>query len=102
MSFQMVESLTLLFFFISQPNARKEDLFGRPSQGLYSSSYMASKGLTDLTVDMNCLQVNMAHILLLTILIISAFFFFKRNILNFFVNVKIFQKVFEHFVKLSS
>lgn len=51
-------SLTLLFFLISQPNARKEDLFGRPSQGLYSSSYMASKGLTDLTVDMNCLQVN--------------------------------------------
>uniref|UniRef100_A0A8C1YB36 HECT-type E3 ubiquitin transferase n=1 Tax=Cyprinus carpio TaxID=7962 RepID=A0A8C1YB36_CYPCA len=44
-----------------QPNARKEDLFGRPSQGLYSSSYIASKGLTDLTVDMNCLQVNMAH-----------------------------------------
>uniref|UniRef100_A0A8C1B607 E3 ubiquitin-protein ligase UBR5 n=1 Tax=Cyprinus carpio carpio TaxID=630221 RepID=A0A8C1B607_CYPCA len=40
-----------------QPNARKEDLFGRPSQGLYSSSYMASKGLTDLTVDMNCLQI---------------------------------------------
>uniref|UniRef100_A0A8C8J7R5 E3 ubiquitin-protein ligase UBR5 n=1 Tax=Oncorhynchus tshawytscha TaxID=74940 RepID=A0A8C8J7R5_ONCTS len=28
-----------------QPNARKEDLFGRPSQGLYSSSYTASKGL---------------------------------------------------------
>ncbi|XP_073780762.1 E3 ubiquitin-protein ligase UBR5 isoform X30 [Danio rerio] len=41
-----------------QPNARKEDLFGRPSQGLYSSSYMASKGLTDLTVDMNCLQMS--------------------------------------------
>uniref|UniRef100_A0A8C1SPP6 E3 ubiquitin-protein ligase UBR5 n=1 Tax=Cyprinus carpio TaxID=7962 RepID=A0A8C1SPP6_CYPCA len=40
-----------------QPNARKEDLFGRPSQGLYSSSYIASKGLTDLTVDMNCLQI---------------------------------------------
>ncbi|XP_035381953.1 E3 ubiquitin-protein ligase UBR5 isoform X1 [Electrophorus electricus] len=40
-----------------QPNARKEDLFGRPSQGLYSSSYMASKGLSDLTVDMNCLQI---------------------------------------------
>ncbi|KAB5532947.1 hypothetical protein PHYPO_G00125920 [Pangasianodon hypophthalmus] len=40
-----------------QPNARKEDLFGRPSQGLYSSSYMASKGLSELTVDMNCLQI---------------------------------------------
>ncbi|TRY88597.1 hypothetical protein DNTS_029996 [Danionella cerebrum] len=41
-----------------QPNARKEDLFGRPSQGLYSSSYMASKGLTDMSVDMNCLQMS--------------------------------------------
>uniref|UniRef100_A0A8C2E765 HECT-type E3 ubiquitin transferase n=1 Tax=Cyprinus carpio TaxID=7962 RepID=A0A8C2E765_CYPCA len=57
-----------------QPNARKEDLFGRPSQGLYSSSYIASKGLTDLTVDMNCLQVNMAHF--------SFLFFFFYNAEN--------------------
>ncbi|XP_041104644.1 E3 ubiquitin-protein ligase UBR5 isoform X7 [Polyodon spathula] len=39
-----------------QPNARKEDLFGRPSQGLYSSSY-STKGLTEVTVDRNCLEV---------------------------------------------
>ncbi|XP_041104638.1 E3 ubiquitin-protein ligase UBR5 isoform X2 [Polyodon spathula] len=38
------------------PNARKEDLFGRPSQGLYSSSY-STKGLTEVTVDRNCLEV---------------------------------------------
>ncbi|XP_063054962.1 E3 ubiquitin-protein ligase UBR5 isoform X9 [Engraulis encrasicolus] len=40
-----------------QPNARKEDLFGRPSQGLYSSTYMASKGLSDLSMDRNCLEI---------------------------------------------
>ncbi|XP_039593142.1 E3 ubiquitin-protein ligase UBR5 isoform X6 [Polypterus senegalus] len=40
-----------------QPNARKEDLFGRPSQGLYSSSYNTSKGLMEVTVDRNCLEV---------------------------------------------
>ncbi|KAJ8353856.1 hypothetical protein SKAU_G00214230 [Synaphobranchus kaupii] len=40
-----------------QPNARKEDLFGRPSQGLYSSSYSANKGLTEVTVDRNCLEI---------------------------------------------
>uniref|UniRef100_A0A8C9R671 E3 ubiquitin-protein ligase UBR5 n=1 Tax=Scleropages formosus TaxID=113540 RepID=A0A8C9R671_SCLFO len=40
-----------------QPNARKEDLFGRPSQGLYSSSYNASKGLTEAALDRNCLEV---------------------------------------------
>ncbi|KAK6491509.1 E3 ubiquitin-protein ligase UBR5 isoform X6 [Huso huso] len=39
-----------------QPNARKEDLFGRPSQGLYSSSY-STKGPTEVTVDRNCLEV---------------------------------------------
>ncbi|XP_058868619.1 E3 ubiquitin-protein ligase UBR5 isoform X2 [Acipenser ruthenus] len=38
------------------PNARKEDLFGRPSQGLYSSSY-STKGPTEVTVDRNCLEV---------------------------------------------
>ncbi|XP_045557810.1 E3 ubiquitin-protein ligase UBR5 isoform X20 [Salmo salar] len=42
-----------------QPNARKEDLFGRPSQGLYSSSYTASKGLAEATLDRSCLEVNM-------------------------------------------
>ncbi|KAG7237304.1 hypothetical protein INR49_032487 [Caranx melampygus] len=42
-----------------QPNARKEDLFGRPSQGLYSSSYMATKGLAESSMDRNCLEVNM-------------------------------------------
>ena len=45
-----------------QPNARKEDLFGRPSQGLSSSSsssYMASKGLAEASMDRNCLEVNM-------------------------------------------
>ncbi|XP_010744918.1 E3 ubiquitin-protein ligase UBR5 isoform X6 [Larimichthys crocea] len=42
-----------------QPNARKEDLFGRPSQGLYSSSYMATKGLAEASMDRNCLEVNM-------------------------------------------
>uniref|UniRef100_A0A669CCB4 Ubiquitin protein ligase E3 component n-recognin 5 n=1 Tax=Oreochromis niloticus TaxID=8128 RepID=A0A669CCB4_ORENI len=40
-----------------QPNARKEDLFGRPSQGLYSSSYMATKGLAEATMDRNCLEI---------------------------------------------
>uniref|UniRef100_A0AAY3ZX24 E3 ubiquitin-protein ligase UBR5 n=1 Tax=Denticeps clupeoides TaxID=299321 RepID=A0AAY3ZX24_9TELE len=40
-----------------QPNARKEDLFGRPSQGLYSSSYMTSKGLGDVTMDRSCLEI---------------------------------------------
>ncbi|MGH0149004.1 UNVERIFIED_CONTAM: hypothetical protein FKN15_044615 [Acipenser sinensis] len=39
-----------------QPNARKEDLFGRPSQDLYSSS-CSTKGLTEVTVDRNCLEV---------------------------------------------
>ncbi|KAJ8394592.1 hypothetical protein AAFF_G00043950 [Aldrovandia affinis] len=40
-----------------QPNARKEDLFGRPSQGLYSSSYSASKGVPEVTTDRNCLEI---------------------------------------------
>uniref|UniRef100_A0A674A7A9 E3 ubiquitin-protein ligase UBR5 n=1 Tax=Salmo trutta TaxID=8032 RepID=A0A674A7A9_SALTR len=40
-----------------QPNARKEDLFGRPSQGLYSSSYTASKGLAEATLDRSCLEI---------------------------------------------
>ncbi|KAL4629964.1 E3 ubiquitin-protein ligase UBR5 isoform X5 [Arapaima gigas] len=40
-----------------QPNARKEDLFGRPSQGLYSSSYSANKGPTEAALDRNCLEV---------------------------------------------
>uniref|UniRef100_H3D6Z1 E3 ubiquitin-protein ligase UBR5 n=1 Tax=Tetraodon nigroviridis TaxID=99883 RepID=H3D6Z1_TETNG len=40
-----------------QPNARKEDLFGRPSQGLYSSSFMANKGLAEASVDRNCLEI---------------------------------------------
>uniref|UniRef100_A0A672HBU0 E3 ubiquitin-protein ligase UBR5 n=1 Tax=Salarias fasciatus TaxID=181472 RepID=A0A672HBU0_SALFA len=40
-----------------QPNARKEDLFGRPSQGLYSSSYMATKGLAEASMDRNCLEI---------------------------------------------
>ncbi|KAJ8273259.1 hypothetical protein GJAV_G00099510, partial [Gymnothorax javanicus] len=40
-----------------QPNARKEDLFGRPSHGLYSSSFSASKGLPELSLDRNCLEV---------------------------------------------
>uniref|UniRef100_A0A6Q2Y8Z3 Ubiquitin protein ligase E3 component n-recognin 5 n=1 Tax=Esox lucius TaxID=8010 RepID=A0A6Q2Y8Z3_ESOLU len=40
-----------------QPNARKEDLFGRPSQGLYSSSYVASKGLAETSLDRNCLEI---------------------------------------------
>lgn len=44
---------------VLQPNARKEDLFGRPSQGLYSSSYMATKGLAESSMDRNCLEVNM-------------------------------------------
>ncbi|XP_053571897.1 E3 ubiquitin-protein ligase UBR5 [Bombina bombina] len=39
-----------------QPNARKEDLFGRPSQGLYSSSANTGKCLIDVT-DRNCLEV---------------------------------------------
>ncbi|KAK7885986.1 hypothetical protein WMY93_025607 [Mugilogobius chulae] len=52
-----------------QPNARKEDLFGRPSQGLYSSSssssssYLATKGLVEASVDRNCLEVNPSQIL---------------------------------------
>lgn len=49
----------ILHFSTSQPNARKEDLFGRPSQGLYSSSYTASKGLAEATLDRSCLEVNM-------------------------------------------
>uniref|UniRef100_UPI00398F2B03 E3 ubiquitin-protein ligase UBR5 isoform X3 n=1 Tax=Pristiophorus japonicus TaxID=55135 RepID=UPI00398F2B03 len=40
-----------------QPNARKEDLFGRPSQGLYSSFSGLGKGITEVTVDRNCLEV---------------------------------------------
>uniref|UniRef100_A0A8D3AE47 Ubiquitin protein ligase E3 component n-recognin 5 n=1 Tax=Scophthalmus maximus TaxID=52904 RepID=A0A8D3AE47_SCOMX len=41
-----------------QPNARKEDLFGRPSQGLYSSSsYMATKGLAEASMDRSCLEI---------------------------------------------
>uniref|UniRef100_A0A8C7C593 E3 ubiquitin-protein ligase UBR5 n=1 Tax=Oncorhynchus kisutch TaxID=8019 RepID=A0A8C7C593_ONCKI len=40
-----------------QPNARKEDLFGRPSQGLYSSSYTASKGLAESTLDRSCMEI---------------------------------------------
>ncbi|KAJ7338019.1 hypothetical protein JRQ81_010545 [Phrynocephalus forsythii] len=40
-----------------QPNARKEDLFGRPSQGLYSSSANSGKCLMEVTVDRNCLEV---------------------------------------------
>uniref|UniRef100_A0A3B3RV32 Ubiquitin protein ligase E3 component n-recognin 5 n=1 Tax=Paramormyrops kingsleyae TaxID=1676925 RepID=A0A3B3RV32_9TELE len=40
-----------------QPNARKEDLFGRPSQGLYSSTYSTSKGLMDISLDRSCLEV---------------------------------------------
>ncbi|MED6233386.1 E3 ubiquitin-protein ligase ubr5, partial [Ataeniobius toweri] len=40
-----------------QPNARKEDLFGRPSQGLYSSSYMTTKGLAETSMDRNCLEI---------------------------------------------
>nr|XP_023417489.1 LOW QUALITY PROTEIN: E3 ubiquitin-protein ligase UBR5 [Cavia porcellus] len=40
-----------------QPNARKEDLFGRPSQGLYSSSSSSGKCLLDVTMDKNCLEV---------------------------------------------
>lgn len=47
-----------------QPNARKEDLFGRPSQGLYSSSYMTAKGPAETSVDRNCLEVNMGSSLL--------------------------------------
>ncbi|XP_048881123.1 E3 ubiquitin-protein ligase UBR5-like isoform X6 [Brienomyrus brachyistius] len=39
-----------------QPNARKEDLFGRPSQGLYSP-YSTSKGPTEVTQERNCLEV---------------------------------------------
>lgn len=46
-------------YHFQQPNARKEDLFGRPSQGLYSSSYMATKGLAEASMDRNCLEVNM-------------------------------------------
>lgn len=51
--------LTVILHPFQQPNARKEDLFGRPSQGLYSSSYMATKGLAEASVDRNCLEVNM-------------------------------------------
>uniref|UniRef100_A0A8C7NHQ0 E3 ubiquitin-protein ligase UBR5 n=1 Tax=Oncorhynchus mykiss TaxID=8022 RepID=A0A8C7NHQ0_ONCMY len=40
-----------------QPNARKEDLFGRPSQGLYSSSYTASKGLAEAALDRSCMEI---------------------------------------------
>ncbi|XP_044539944.1 E3 ubiquitin-protein ligase UBR5 [Gracilinanus agilis] len=40
-----------------QPNARKEDLFGRPSQGLYSSSASSGKCFMEVTVDRNCLEV---------------------------------------------
>ncbi|MBZ3874097.1 E3 ubiquitin-protein ligase UBR5 [Sciurus carolinensis] len=40
-----------------QPNARKEDLFGRPSQGLYSSSASSGKCLMEVTMDRNCLEV---------------------------------------------
>lgn len=40
-----------------QPNARKEDLFGRPSQGLYSSTANTGKCLLEVTVDRNCLEV---------------------------------------------
>lgn len=43
--------------FLFQPNARKEDLFGRPSQGLYSSSANSGKCLMEVTVDRNCLEV---------------------------------------------
>ncbi|XP_069477553.1 E3 ubiquitin-protein ligase UBR5 isoform X1 [Ambystoma mexicanum] len=39
-----------------QPNARKEDLFGRPSQGLYSSNN-SGKCVMEVTVDRNCLEV---------------------------------------------
>lgn len=52
-----VPNINLYHF--QQPNARKEDLFGRPSQGLYSSSYMATKGLAEASMDRNCLEVNM-------------------------------------------
>ncbi|ETE73905.1 E3 ubiquitin-protein ligase UBR5, partial [Ophiophagus hannah] len=40
-----------------QPNARKEDLFGRPSQGLYSSSANSGKCLLEVSMDRNCLEV---------------------------------------------
>ncbi|KAL7984136.1 hypothetical protein Chor_002706 [Crotalus horridus] len=40
-----------------QPNARKEDLFGRPSQGLYSSSANSGKCLLEVTMDRNCLEI---------------------------------------------
>uniref|UniRef100_A0A8C0XGE5 E3 ubiquitin-protein ligase UBR5 n=1 Tax=Castor canadensis TaxID=51338 RepID=A0A8C0XGE5_CASCN len=40
-----------------QPNARKEDLFGRPSQGLYSSSASSGKCVMEVTMDRNCLEV---------------------------------------------
>lgn len=56
--FFIILALTPFWFFTKQPNARKEDLFGRPSQGLYSSSYMTTKGLAETNVDRNCLEVN--------------------------------------------
>lgn len=46
-----------------QPNARKEDLFGRPSQGLYSSSANSGKCLMEVTVDRNCLEVDLKILL---------------------------------------
>lgn len=49
--------LTQNAFVAFQPNARKEDLFGRPSQGLYSSSANSGKCLVEVTVDRNCLEV---------------------------------------------
>jgi E3 ubiquitin-protein ligase EDD1 len=46
-----------IFLFKFQPNARKEDLFGRPSQGLYSSSASSGKCVMEVTMDRNCLEV---------------------------------------------
>lgn len=55
--------LTQNAFVAFQPNARKEDLFGRPSQGLYSSSANSGKCLMEVTVDRNCLEVNIKLLL---------------------------------------
>lgn len=55
--------LTQNAFVVFQPNARKEDLFGRPSQGLYSSSANSGKCLMEVTVDRNCLEVNVKLLL---------------------------------------
>lgn len=52
-------SVMKIFLFKFQPNARKEDLFGRPSQGLYSSSANSGKCLMEVTVDRNCLEVRL-------------------------------------------